>query len=803
MKKLLFLMICMSSVAVAQTSTMVDPATRIAWPRITGAGTPASLGFTCTATNYGQPFLDTATTPNTSSTCGTAGWQSSDGIATNAVVTNPSASQKVVQPYGTSLEVNYLEGILSQSFTDSARQRLSIWSRRMHYAPTTAGAATHVLIIGDSQTRCWVGNGCGVGPTLSSQRWGELVGQTLQGAFGSAGLGVQPLMFGFANPSQVDPQYYSVTGSVSYVATIGPTWTYGGTTQGSLMQLSSGQVVTFSTPVPYDTLKVACASATGSSGLSVAIDGSAAGTVCGETTSVPTAQYDASTTVGLAVHSATLTCATGPCFLWGVGGAAGNTGISVDYSAIASGGSGSFSSTSQLAIIDAMMMPDLPGLVIIDLGTNDTYLGTLTSLTANLEAIIANIIATATANGDSGFIPSFLLVVPPASNIASSSVMQQVAQNVIAAANATGVDVVSIQDRWGTSYVANQNLYGSDGIHPNTYGSGDEAATILQHVLDVVPSPVSSTNTWPYLQTFQAGIAAPYIEPLVTANPTGGCLTGAFLDATTGVFSSCVGGVWIQGLKASVFEPSVATAPTGSCGPNGTLVLALDGSLSVCRGYVYGPLSGGVTSVGLALPSLFTVSGSPVTGSGTLTAILASQAANQVFANCTGSSATPSFCSLTAAMIPSLAATYAPLANPTAGQHNYAPLASPTFTGSVVIPGGTIDSTVIGGTTAAAVTATALTVAPVSGSQIGNFLTFYYDSARTEQAIIIDQAGGLRAQGGFYDGSNYLNSVAIGASQVVGPATAPTGSCSTNGAWVFSQDGHATFCASGTWMTKI
>jgi hypothetical protein len=39
--------------------------------------------------------------------------------------------------------------------------------------------------------------------------------------------------------------------------------------------------------------------------------------------------------------------------------------------------------------------------------------------------------------------------------------------------------------------------------------------------------------------------------------------------------------------------------------------------------------------------------------------------------------------------------------------------------------------------------------------------------------------------------------------QQIGPATAPTGSCATNGAWVFSQDGHATFCAGGTWITKI
>jgi hypothetical protein len=41
------------------------------------------------------------------------------------------------------------------------------------------------------------------------------------------------------------------------------------------------------------------------------------------------------------------------------------------------------------------------------------------------------------------------------------------------------------------------------------------------------------------------------------------------------------------------------------------------------------------------------------------------------------------------------------------------------------------------------------------------------------------------------------------AAAYIGPATAPTGACATTGAWVFSQDGHATFCAAGTWATKI
>jgi len=54
--------------------------------------------------------------------------------------------------------------------------------------------------------------------------------------------------------------------------------------------------------------------------------------------------------------------------------------------------------------------------------------------------------------------------------------------------------------------------------------------------------------------------------------------------------------------------------------------------------------SGGVTSVGLAMPSIFTVSGSPITTSGTLTASLATQSANLVLVGpASGAAATPTF----------------------------------------------------------------------------------------------------------------------------------------------------------------
>lgn len=66
--------------------------------------------------------------------------------------------------------------------------------------------------------------------------------------------------------------------------------------------------------------------------------------------------------------------------------------------------------------------------------------------------------------------------------------------------------------------------------------------------------------------------------------------------------------------------------------------------------------NGSVTSVGLSLPAIFTVSGSPVTGSGTLTATLASQTANTFFAAPNGTAGAPTFRAMVAADVPTLTA---------------------------------------------------------------------------------------------------------------------------------------------------
>lgn len=63
---------------------------------------------------------------------------------------------------------------------------------------------------------------------------------------------------------------------------------------------------------------------------------------------------------------------------------------------------------------------------------------------------------------------------------------------------------------------------------------------------------------------------------------------------------------------------------------------------------------GTVTSVGLSLPGIFTVSGSPVTSLGTLSATLASQTANLVFASPNGAPGSPAFRALLSADLPNL-----------------------------------------------------------------------------------------------------------------------------------------------------
>jgi hypothetical protein len=98
--------------------------------------------------------------------------------------------------------------------------------------------------------------------------------------------------------------------------------------------------------------------------------------------------------------------------------------------------------------------------------------------------------------------------------------------------------------------------------------------------------------------------------------------------------------------KASETANTVWAAPNGAAG------------VPVFRPLVMADLpsavgTGTVTSVGLSMPVEFSVSNSPVTTAGTLTAAKANQAANQVYAGpSSGAAAAPTFRALVAGDIP-------------------------------------------------------------------------------------------------------------------------------------------------------
>jgi len=88
----------------------------------------------------------------------------------------------------------------------------------------------------------------------------------------------------------------------------------------------------------------------------------------------------------------------------------------------------------------------------------------------------------------------------------------------------------------------------------------------------------------------------------------------------------------------------------GNVGSNGQVLASTGSGLQ----WITVGGTGTVTSVALSLPNIFSVSGSPVTTTGTLTAALASQTANTVFAAPNGAAGAPTFRALVAADIPTL-----------------------------------------------------------------------------------------------------------------------------------------------------
>lgn len=100
------------------------------------------------------------------------------------------------------------------------------------------------------------------------------------------------------------------------------------------------------------------------------------------------------------------------------------------------------------------------------------------------------------------------------------------------------------------------------------------------------------------------------------------------------------------------------------------------------------PTAGGtVTSVALSLPGIFTVSGSPVTTTGTLTASLASQTANYVWAAPNGSAGAPTFRAFVNADLPTSGVAAGTYPKVTVNNRGVVTAASTTITAATDISG--------------------------------------------------------------------------------------------------------------------
>lgn len=154
----------------------------------------------------------------------------------------------------------------------------------------------------------------------------------------------------------------------------------------------------------------------------------------------------------------------------------------------------------------------------------------------------------------------------------------------------------------------------------------------------VFAGPDGSTGT----PTFRA-LAAADVPDLPASKVTSGTLPIA--RGGTGLGSTPTNGQLLIG-NGSGFALATITAGSGISVTNGS------GSITIAA------TGGGgtVTSVGLSMPSLFTVAGSPVTGSGTLTASLASQSERRVFAGPLSGAGTPTFRALDVADMPAMSA---------------------------------------------------------------------------------------------------------------------------------------------------
>ena len=193
-------------------------------------------------------------------------------------------------------------------------------------------------------------------------------------------------------------------------------------------------------------------------------------------------------------------------------------------------------------------------------------------------------------------------------------------------------------------------------------GGQTRRATVAQ--LRAGLASAAHTHAIAEVATLQASLDAKQpIDPDLTALATNaanglwartGDGTGAARTITAGAGITVTNGDGVAGDPTVSLNFTLASIPQS--GATAGQVLKWNGTAWAPANDETATGGGGVSSVGLALPAQFSVTGSPVTSSGTLTASWASQAQNAFLAGpASGGAGTPGFRALTAADLPAQA----------------------------------------------------------------------------------------------------------------------------------------------------
>ena len=168
------------------------------------------------------------------------------------------------------------------------------------------------------------------------------------------------------------------------------------------------------------------------------------------------------------------------------------------------------------------------------------------------------------------------------------------------------------------------------------YGTGTVSSvgmTVPSALLSVAPSTITTSGTFALSLTTQTS-AQIFASPISTVG------TPSFRSLVTSDIPALN---YVSSTTTQAAHQVLAGPITGTAAPTFRSLVSTD-----IPALPYG--TGTVTSVALALPSIMSVSGSPVTTTGTLTGTLTTQAANSLFAGpISGVGATPTFRALTTA----------------------------------------------------------------------------------------------------------------------------------------------------------